>query len=417
MTLESTAVIGIFGAALGGAAVGVEREWSGHASGPHAHFAGVRTFTLLGGLAGLTGWLWNAGYEVFAAVLLASAGLLVVAAYAATSRRDVEATTEVAALVVLAAGVTSGTGHVTLASGIIAVTWLLLVEKSRLHAMIAQLDDVELRAGARFAVMAVVILPLLPAGPFGPFGGVRPRDLWALVLLFSGLSFAGYIARRAVGARGGYLVAGLFGGFVSSTAVTLAFAQKSRADRTLGAPLAAGVTAACTLMFVRVLVATAILNPPLVRVLVPYVWLPFVVGVALSVVEARERAGDPRNAAQENPLQFKGAMQMALLFQVVLFAVHVVRETAGEAGILVSGAVLGVSDVDALTIAMNRSAASGTPLPVAARAIALGMLMNTILKLILALGIGRARFRRIAGASLAALAIASAAALALGSWQ
>jgi uncharacterized membrane protein (DUF4010 family) len=410
-------VIGIFGAALGGAAVGVERQWSGHASGQGAHFAGVRTFTLLGGLAGLTGWLWSAGYEAPAGVLLASAGLLVVAAYAAASRRDVEGTTEVAALVVLAAGVTAGTGHVTLASGVIAITWLLLVEKSRLHAMVAQLDDAEMRAGARFAVMAVVILPLLPEGPFGPLGGVRPRELWALVLLFSGLSFAGYVGRRAVGVRGGYLVAGLLGGFVSSTGVTLTFAQKSRGDEALGPPLAAGVTAACTVMFVRVVVATAILNPPLVPLLVPYVWLPLLVGIAGSLIGARVHASGPISATQENPLQFKGAMQMALLFQGVLFAVNAIREAAGDVGILASGAVLGAGDVDALTIAMSRSAASGTPLAVAAQALALGMLANTILKLILALGIGRGRFRRIVAASLTAQAIASAAALALARWQ
>ncbi|MEK6629824.1 MAG: hypothetical protein AABY89_03700 [Acidobacteriota bacterium] len=52
--------LGLLIAALGGAAVGVERERSGHASGPGARFGGVRTFTLLGGLAGAGGWLWVA---------------------------------------------------------------------------------------------------------------------------------------------------------------------------------------------------------------------------------------------------------------------------------------------------------------------------------------------------------------------
>jgi hypothetical protein len=50
MTPEYQNVVGIAVAALGGAAVGLEREWSGHAGGPEAHFAGIRTFTLLGGL-------------------------------------------------------------------------------------------------------------------------------------------------------------------------------------------------------------------------------------------------------------------------------------------------------------------------------------------------------------------------------
>ena len=40
------------------------------------------------------------------------------------------------------------------------------------------------------------------------------------MLFFSGLSFAGYVARRLVGPGQGYLVTGLLGGLVSSTNVT-----------------------------------------------------------------------------------------------------------------------------------------------------------------------------------------------------
>ena len=83
MSPELASAAGIAAAALGGAAVGVEREWSGHASGLGARFAGVRTFTLLGGVGGLAGWLWSGHYELLAAVVLASAGALVVAAYIA----------------------------------------------------------------------------------------------------------------------------------------------------------------------------------------------------------------------------------------------------------------------------------------------------------------------------------------------
>jgi hypothetical protein len=66
-------ILGLVIAALGGTAVGVERQWSGHADGADARFAGVRTFTLLGGLGGLAGWLWQAGYTLPATVLLAGA--------------------------------------------------------------------------------------------------------------------------------------------------------------------------------------------------------------------------------------------------------------------------------------------------------------------------------------------------------
>jgi uncharacterized membrane protein (DUF4010 family) len=175
MTADMTALSGVVVGALGGAAIGVERQRSAHATGQFARFGGVRTFTLLGGVAGLAGWLATAGLGSVAVVLAAGAVALIVAGYVAASRHDVDATTEVAALVVVASGVLAGIGRLAWASGVIAMTALLLVEKSRLHSLVARIDDLELRAAARFGVMAVVILPLLPEGPIAQMGGIRPR--------------------------------------------------------------------------------------------------------------------------------------------------------------------------------------------------------------------------------------------------
>jgi uncharacterized membrane protein (DUF4010 family) len=394
-------------------AVGVERQWSGHASGPAPRFAGVRTFTLLGGLAGLAGWLWVQGEQMPAALLLGGGAALVVAAYVAAGRRDVEGTTEVAALVVLAAGFLAGTQRLALASGVIATTVLVLVEKSRLHGLVARLNDEEMRAGARFAVMAVVILPLLPSGPYGPFGGVRPRALWAVVLLFAGISFAGYIARRAVGARQGYPLAGLLGGLASSTQVTLAHARASREPH-VALPLACGAIAASTVSLVRTLLASSILNRDLALALIAYAVPSFAVGLLASLATLRRSTASPgAGAAPRNPLQLRSAVQMGLLFQVVLMGVYLVREHFGHAGMLLSGAVVGFTDVDAVTISMARAVADGAAPASAAQAIAAGMLSNTMLKLILALAIGRGSFRTAVSVALAAMSLALAATLAL----
>ena len=282
MVLDFMDVLGILIATLGGAAVGLEREWSGHASGPNARFAGIRTFTLLGLLAGLVGTLWAAGVHTLAAVLLAGASLLIVVAYFAASRVEVDGTTEVAAFIVLAAGVVAGMHEFRLASGAIAVTALLLVEKSKLHSLVERIDDASLRAAFRFAVMAVVILPLLPTGPYGPLGGIRPRQLWAMVLFFSGLSFAGYLARRAVGSHRGYPIAGMLGGIISSTNVTLSFARASRKEADVGIPLASGVMAACAIMCVRVIISTGVLNVAVSISLLPYLVGPLIIAALIA---------------------------------------------------------------------------------------------------------------------------------------
>ena len=411
--MSTSDIAGLLIAALGGAAVGVERQWSGHAEGPRARFAGIRTFTMLGAVGGFSGWLWMTGVTAPAAILFAGGVALVAAAYVAGSRQDVDGTTEVAALVVLAAGFLAGMGSVTVASGIVAITTLLLVEKRQLHALVQRIDDVGLRSGARFAVMALVILPLLPEGPYGPFGGIRPRGLWAVVLFFSGLSFAGYAARRMVGPGHGYLVTGLLGGLVSSTNVTFTLARMSRTDASMDRALAFGAVGANAMLYPRVIVASAILNPAVVGPLVPYLAPPAAVAALAAVMGLRESTtvGVP-TVAQRNPLQLGSALQMAALFQIVLMAVYVARETWGASGVFTSAAVLGLTDVDALTVSMARNVAQTVSPSVAATAIAIGVLTNTGMKLTLALLFGSRRFQVIAGGALALMLVALGSALA-----
>src|SRR5665647_2516427 len=112
-------------AAVAGLAIGVEREWSGHASGPDARFAGVRTFLLLGLLGGIAGWLASEQVEIVAAALLLAGSALTVVAYSIAPRRtaaSIDGTTEVAAIVVLAVGCAAGIGYMSVASTTIAAT-------------------------------------------------------------------------------------------------------------------------------------------------------------------------------------------------------------------------------------------------------------------------------------------------------
>jgi uncharacterized membrane protein YhiD involved in acid resistance len=75
VTIAAEDLIGLLVAALGGAAIGLERQWSGHAEGPSAHFAGVRTFAMLGAISGLAGWLSRAAPIIAALVVAGAVGL------------------------------------------------------------------------------------------------------------------------------------------------------------------------------------------------------------------------------------------------------------------------------------------------------------------------------------------------------
>jgi uncharacterized membrane protein (DUF4010 family) len=400
-------------AALAGTSVGIERERSGHTTGPQARFAGVRTFFLLGVLGGLAGWFIDGGAVGTGLLLLAGGMGLTIAAYLMAARRGgeaVEGTTEMAALVILGLGVVASLGFPLVTSAIASVMVLALVEKTRIHDAIRRVGERELAAALQFAVLALVILPLVPKGPYGPFGSIRPRALWTVVLLFSALNFAGYLTSRTLGVRRGYSLSGVLGGLVSSTAVALQFSRRSREIPAAGRALALGVVGACTVLVVRVAIITIVLNAPVAIALVLYLAPIALVGaMVFAFMYLRPSGNEQRDMLEErrSPLGLWTALKMALAFQIVLSILPFVQQRLGSTGVLASAAALGLTDMDALTYAMTRLGDARDTVSLAARGIAVGILSNTALKLTVVLAVGRGDFRRFAGVGLAILGVAS----------
>jgi uncharacterized membrane protein (DUF4010 family) len=217
-----------------------------------------------------------------------------------------------------------------------------------------------------------------------------------------------------VGGAFGYPVTGLLGGLISSTNVSVVFSRLSRKDESFRASLAAGVVGASTVLFLRVLVATAILNPLLARTVLPYFVAPILLGAvatAAGMIRGR-RPGAPAQAPS-NPLQFWASAQMALVFQVVFYALYWLQMwSGGGRGLLTFAAVLGLTDLDALTVAMARGASEIAP-ELAAQALAAGILSNTAVKAAIALTLGAGRYRWLATAGLVLIGIALGASLLL----
>jgi uncharacterized membrane protein (DUF4010 family) len=103
---------------------------------------------------------------------------------------------------------------------------------------------------------------------------------------------------------------------------------------------------------------------------------------------------------------------MAALFQVVLFLVGAAGQAFGDSGLLISGAVLGLTDVDALTLAMTTTSVGGAP-AIAAKAIAVGIVSNCLMKAALAIALGTSAYSRIISGLLAVMAAAIGIAIAV----
>ena len=166
------------------------------------------------------------------------------------------------------------------------------------------------------------------------------------------------------------------------------------------------------MLYPRVLIATAI------SIRLSYLrssWYLAAPALVAAIVTAVGTRRSPSASTAEvtllNPLQLTAALQMAVLFQVVLMAVYLAREWGGQSGVFTSAAVLGLTDVDALTVSMARGSQQTISPAVAATAIAVGVLANTGMKLGLAMFLGSRRFRSIAGGALLLMLLALGAAL------
>lgn len=410
-------------ALLIGALVGLEREKRREAKGSPG-VGGIRTFILLSQVGAVAAWIsiHLASPWVFVAGFLGVSATMV-ASHVLEGRNTGGSpglTTEVAGLLVYLLAGLALFGYAEVAVGLAILTSALLAFKQPIHGLVERLGTEDLYAALKLLIATFIVLPLLPNRALDPLGAFNPYQIWLLVVLLSGLSLVGYVAVRAFGEGHGVLLTGLTGGMASSTALTLHFARLSRergGDHARSGLLVAGTLVAWTVMFVRVLVAVAIVNPALLT----HLLAPFgsMAAAALGFATyhyftASRRLADGRPAemlAVKNPFSLTSAVRFALVFAAVLVAVALVRRYAPPEGVYLVAALAGFTDVDAITLTMANDARQTGLAGQAVIAIVVAALANTFAKLGLFVVLGAGSTRR--PMVLATLGIVAAGALSL----
>jgi uncharacterized membrane protein (DUF4010 family) len=258
-----------------GLLIGLERGWSARDGAAGTRVAGFRTFGTLGLIGGVAGLV---PAPVGAATVVMAGAILLVGYVRQSARADgMSATAALVGLATVLLGMACTTGYPREAMASAAIVALILAMRTTLHNWLRGLEPGEIRAAMRFAILAVVILPFLPDQQFGPLDALNPYRLWFVVVLVCGLSFAGYVMARRVGAEHGLILAALCGALVSSTAVTAAYARRLRTGDGPPGTLMAAIGLASAIMFARVFILTALLAPEALRSLF------FTIGPALAI--------------------------------------------------------------------------------------------------------------------------------------
>jgi uncharacterized membrane protein (DUF4010 family) len=390
-----------FAAALGlGVMVGLERE----RSQPETRFAGVRTFGLISLAGGIASYLDGALARPWLGLLLfgAVAALVVVSAVlTARQQGDIGITTEMSALIAFLFGYLCVYGNVTLAAALAVASGGILALKQWLHGLARRIETADVEATLKFAIVTIIILPLVPNETYGvpPLDVINPYKIWWMVVLISGLNFASYILVKVVGAEHGIGVTGLLGGLVSSTAVSLGFAQRSRMHPEQAPALAVGILLAWTVMFFRVVVLVSVVAPALARALGIGMGALGLLSLALVLVLRRRATTATERAsvsAGSNPFELGQAIRFGVLFGVVTFAAKAAEVYFGEGGLYLAGALAGLTDVDAIALSMAQLAAGDAGhLEAAARTIMIAVLSNTAVKGGIACATGAPTLRKV----------------------
>ncbi|WP_082748537.1 MgtC/SapB family protein [Sphingobium sp. TKS] len=372
--------------ALGlGLLIGVQRGWTLRREPAGSRFAGIRTFGLLGLAGGVAGALRSIEPGV-AIILVAAAAMLVLMGYAQAAWRGgpVSGTASLAGLLTLGCGFLASSQHERLATIVAVIMTFVLALRSQLHGWIERLSEVEVRAIARFALISLAILPLLPDRAFGPYGAWNPQQLWMVVVLVSGFSFAGYMASKRLGASRGTLATAAAGAMVSSTAVTAALATRLRDPAENGPILMAGITVASVIMLARVLVLVGVLAPFALPALAVLVAPAMLVSALATVWLLRAAARLPSRSSQEvpvrNPFNLAPALGLMALVMVLSLASRWVLDRFGDAGLATILALSGMVDVDSAIITMGGLPKGVLEGPTAGLVLATPVMLNTLVK-------------------------------------
>jgi uncharacterized membrane protein (DUF4010 family) len=274
------------------------------------------------------------------------------------------------------------------------------------------LDQNDVKALARFAVIALAVLPFLPDRSFGPYDAWNASRLWWIVILVTGFSFVGYVANRIFGERHGTIATALIGGAYSSTAVTQALAQKLGTAGKAGAE-PAGIALATAVMYLRVLLLVAVLANQVLADFAILILPALIIGWAAGYWLYRKAPSAEGPAPPGNPIALLPALAFVIFLAAAAVAARWAEGRFGEQGTAILILIMGSMNVDTAIVTLGGLPSGAISPALAALALAGTILVNMSVKLGVTIAYAR-RNGMPAALALAASMVALAVSLIVG---
>ncbi len=396
--------------------IGLERGWKARNEPEGTRAAGLRTHALGGLLGGVWGALAvtraNDGLIAIALAFAVYSGAILLFRYRESlDEKTFGVTTVVAAMLTFSLGALAVIGDMAVAGGMGVAAAALLAFKDVLHGWVGRISWLELRSGLLLAAMTFILLPMLPDRTIDPWDTINPFEMWLLTVMIAAISFAGYIAIKAVGDEAGIVMTGVAGGLASSTAVTVTLAEMAKEHPEKAASLTSGALFASATMAARVLAVVAAVGTSIL----PHIALPIglggvaLLGIAFYDLKQDKNGVERSRLKLTNPFELKTVIKFGLILTAITAATKLLARIGTGQGVYVLALFSGIADVDAMTLSMSRQAADPASITLAANAILIVVAVNTVAKAVLGWMTGGAEFgKRMMAAAVVAIAAGGA---------
>jgi len=357
-------------------------------------FAGSRTFALIALLGFLSGWLAKSAPTIVTMVAFSVLGLIILSYYLKTTLyRKMGMTTQVAAIITYLLGLMVYL-HLEQYAIFIGILMIILLEiKPRLQRIEQNVTPSDIKATILLLAMTFLLLPVLPDEMIGPYKLFNPYKTWLMAVIIAAISFVGYVAIKILGNKRGVLLTGLFGGLISSTAVSISLSQMYTTQKDYLNNFAAGIAMACTLMYLRVLFEAFVINKKVALILLlPYAAasLSGLIFVYILYKNSKTATFDLEAVSTtKNPLQLSEAIKFGILFGIIYGAISIVQNHYGNIGVYIISTLSGITDVDAITLSLSQLALDEKlTLQASAAGIVIASATNSLVKLGIVFWIG-----------------------------
>ncbi len=349
--------------ALGGL-IGLERE---HAE--HKKYAGIRTLTLLTGIApGIVALTEISGSTAFLPVYLflaVAVSIGVVAVRVNLEGEKIGFTTSTAVFASSVIGLLIGFNMYSEGISIAILVALVLAEKEKLHSYVDKLSEEEITSAFQLGVLAFVLLPVLPSTAVDPFKAVVPQEVMLIAVFVLSIEFLSYISMRQLGPSSGIYLTGLLGGAASSFATTGVLSRIGKESPDMEDPAASAILLSTVSMMVRNIgVATVIFLPVISSgQLLKTLYLP-VAGMVIPLLFIayldRGEKGEGFEMPIHSPFSLRSGIKFASIYIIVSIVSVTGAEMTGEAWVLIAAFAGGMASSAAVTTSAATSFMAGT---------------------------------------------------------